>query len=263
MVFFLVLTVYLAEVRGHSFLSAFSFAAATGIKIVPLLLMPAFMLYFCRRSDRIRLFIVVGVFWVITAVPWAIHSPADFVENVFGYRGGGAKNWGIGAILSNIPAFHYLASRAFGRLGAYILLLAMILMACLLNRQARRARLFYQFGILLYLFPLLAPGFAVQYLAWFNPWIVVLPWRVVTAYLAVSGLYCAVVYTYWSGGLPWYFANSVPTRGAVNVAGFSVMAFSVWLMTVIVLLAYYQLLCVENQERKTLATAASLPDSPK
>jgi len=52
------------------------------------------------------------------------------------------------------------------------------------------------------------PGFAVQYLAW-----IVAPAVFLSIWLAlyvnlVSGIYLFEVYTYWSGGFPWYYANS-------------------------------------------------------
>lgn len=111
---------------------------------------------------------------------------------------------------------------------------ALVAIAIVLNLGKRRWSLFHQFGILLFGMLTLTPGFGIQYLAWLTPWLATLPWEIVAPYITASGLFCGAVYTYWSRGLPWYYADSNTTgdwRGWLNLAG-----FATWLTVAFVLL---------------------------
>ena len=75
MLFFLVLAVYLIEVRRRNSWGALSFALAGGIKAVPILLLPALFFYFKSWRERLRVFPIMVVFWLATAAPWLITDP--------------------------------------------------------------------------------------------------------------------------------------------------------------------------------------------
>jgi hypothetical protein len=232
MLFFLLLTVWLIEVHHRNGWGAASFAIATGIKIVPFLLLPALLLYFRTWRDRLRAISLLAAFWFVTAFEWLVVTPGALWRNIAEYNGA-PRHWGIGWVLLHVPAFHYLPEKIYNEDGRYGLVLVLLAMAVVLNRGKRRLSLFHQFGILLFAMLTFTPGFGIQYLAWLTPWLATLPWAIVAAYIAASGLFCAAIYTYWSGGLPWYYADSVTTgdwKGLLSLAG-----FATWLTVAFVL----------------------------
>ncbi len=221
MLFFLLLTVYLIEVRHRNGWGALSFAIATGIKIVPFLLLPALLLYFRTWKDRVRAISFLAAFWLVTAFEWLVVTPGALWRNIAGYTSM-PRRWGIGWALLQVPAFHYWPERIFNAEGRYGVVLALLAIAVALNLGKRRLSLFHQFGILLFAMLTLTPGFGIQYLAWLTPWLATLPWPIVAAYVTASGIFCGAVYTYWNEGLPWYYADSVTTgdwKGLVSLAG--------------------------------------------
>jgi len=77
-----------------------------------------------------------------------------------------------------------------------------------MNRAQTKPPLFLQCGLVAFLFMSLTPGFSVQYLAWLVPWVVALGAGATLVYYLTSGVFLFVVYTFWSHGFPWYFANA-------------------------------------------------------
>ena len=236
MLFFLVLTVYLIEVRHWHTWGAVSFALATGIKIVPLFLLPALLWYFPTWRDRLRTLLILGVFWFVTAFPWLTGSPVALIHNTIGYSSE-AGHWGLTYVLSRVPVAGKLLVQLFSTwFGRIILISSMLIAAWQLNRNMRKVPLFYQFPFLLFLFMFLTPGFGIQYLAWLMPWIGALPFRAVATFYLAGGAFCAGVYTYWSGGLPWYYANGVvadPWHGIISFFG-----LACWCGIAAILVAY-------------------------
>jgi hypothetical protein len=229
------LTIYFIEVKGRTSWGALSLAFATGIKIVPILLLPAFLWYLGTWGKRLRAILILAVFWSATASPWLMTTPAAMFRNVLAYPSL-ASHWGIGLLLSTAP--FPVVERVFNTGGRYGMIAALVAMSWRWNRRARPIGLFYQFGILLFLFHLLTPGFGIQYLAWLTPWAATFPPSVVLSYVAASSAFRAAVYTQWSGGVPWYYANSIATatwRGAASLLG-----FVTWLTVAWVLAAYWR-----------------------
>jgi hypothetical protein len=56
--------------------------------------------------------------------------------------------------------------------------------------------------------PVADAGFGIQYLYWLTPWVVALGTRAAIPLYLTSGTFMFAVYTYWSGGIPWRFADS-------------------------------------------------------
>jgi len=205
MLFFLVLSVYLLDVRRWTALGILSFALATGIKLVPLLLIPLLLFWLRNWTDRVRAVVILGAFWIVTAMPWLIHNPWGMLRGTLGYAGS-ASHWGLGLVLRHLPFIGPDLGKGFNASGRYILLLTLTLVGWKLNRNGPRIALFCQFGISFFLILLLMPGFGIQYLLWLTPWLAILPWRAAAIHLAASAAFCTVTYTYLCGGLPWYYA---------------------------------------------------------
>ncbi len=239
MVFFLVLSVYLFQVRGQNAWGCLSFAFATGIKIVPILLLPALLLWLRTWSDRVRALLILTVFWIAISMPWLVESPMAMVHTMLGYRSY-PGHWGIGLLLTRLPIVGAGLAWRFDLWGVYILLVVLLLAAWLMNRGENRVALFYQFGVLFMLFLVLTPGFGIQYLVWLSPWIAALSWRAAAAHLAANAGFCTAVYTYWCRGLPWYYADSITVgdwRGPTALLG-----LATWFTALVTLVAYWRCL---------------------
>jgi hypothetical protein len=237
MVFFLVLSVYLFQVRGQNAWGCLSFAFATGIKIVPILLLPALLLWLRTWSDRVRALLILTVFWIAISMPWLVESPMAMVHTMLGYRSY-PGHWGIGLLLPKLPIIGAALAWRFELWGVYPMLVALLVAAWLMNRGRNPVALFYQFGALLMLFHVLAPGFGIQYLVWLSPWVAALPWRVAAAHLAASAGFCTAVYTYWCRGLPWYYGNSI-TMGTWKGPA-ALLGLAAWFTTLVAVIAYWR-----------------------
>ena len=237
MLFFVLLAVYLFEVRMQAGWGALSFALATGIKVVPVCLLPAVFLYLKTWRDRLWTALIIGAFEVVTAFPWLLRSPKALLKNIAGY-GSLSQRWGLGLLAHDVPLIGASATNWLNHWGRYFLLAGLVALAWRLNRMLHPVSLFEQCGILLFVFLFLTPGFGIQYLAWLTPWLAVLSWSVVSVWVATSGVFCAAVYTYWSGGVPWFYANSVAVggwKGWINILG-----LLTWLATALVLESYWR-----------------------
>ena len=77
-----------------------------------------------------------------------------------------------------------------------------------MNRSSKRPPLFSQVAVLFFLFLAGANGFGVQYLAWLVPFSAYAGAIPAAAFMVTSGAFLLLVYNYWSGGVPWYLADS-------------------------------------------------------
>jgi hypothetical protein len=236
MLFLLVAAVYCIEVRSWRLAGICCFALAAGIKLVPVMLAPALILYFRSARERLLAAAVPALFFLATAIPWLLDSPLALLVRTLGY-GSTKGRWGIGYLLRQLPGGGEPLSGAYDAAGRVVLLLALLGAAWMLNRGRRPVALYYQFGLLLFLFHLLTPGFGIQYLLWLTPWMAALPWPLIAVHTAAAGALCVTVYTRWCGGLPWYYANAIKTRGWGRWGGF--LGVLAWLTVCWALAAYW------------------------
>jgi hypothetical protein len=95
----------------------------------------------------------------------------------------------------------------YDHFGTPLAFAAVALISVYLHR--RGFRLYVVTGGAIAIFLVFTPGFGVQYLAWILPFCFVLGWRFVGSFYAVSTALLLAAYTHWSGGFPWYFADSL------------------------------------------------------
>jgi hypothetical protein len=226
-----------------------SFAFASGIKIVPVFFLPALLFYFRTWRQRLGTIAILAAFWVLTANPWLLESQASMIRVILGYHSV-SGSWGINLLLRKAPAFAPLYDAA----GVYILMFVLVLLAWRLNRGHGPVLLFYQFGILLFVWHLLTPGFGIQYLAWLTPWAAALPLNVAGAYFAASGAFCATLYTDFNGGPPWYYASFSRSLGHRAVL-FSLMT---WFTVGLSVAAYCRLVRSTQSPVPTSSSPATL-----
>lgn len=226
--------------EGHTTWSGVVLALATGIKIVPLLILPIFLIAIRRRRASF-LAAFAAVVFVIFVPARLIGGPAVW-RNIFSYTGFPGK-WGVTGVLYTAGTragagrpFISLAY-AYASYGKYVIALALVaLFAWLWQSRARtgdqtNAVVLTAAVPLAYLLAIfLAPGFGVQYLVWPLPLLpFVLPRKWALALNAAFSAYLFVAYTIWSHGFPWWYADSVtpsPLKIWVMITG-----IPVWLMT--------------------------------
>ncbi len=200
-----------ATLEERPALAGAALACAVGIKIVPLLAGPLFLFALKSRRARLQFLAASIVGAAVIFVPAIVVSGPRFLQQVFGYTGF-VRAWGI-------PLLAHVLQVTTG-VRVPLALLPAIMVAALVAlwgaewRRAVRVGTFDGARLpalvastyLMVLF--LAPGFGVQYLYWPLPFVAfALPRRAAIAFHAVVSAYLFAVYTVWSDGWPWWFAN--------------------------------------------------------
>lgn len=232
MIFFLLATAWSAE-RGHPpWLMGLFFGAALNIKLLPLFLLPALFFYLRDGRERLQCLGIIALTSLALWLPYLAQDPAVVIKSTLGYDSL-AGRWGIGYLLRGTVFFG-----KYSHYAKYLILLLSATVAWLMNRRKTRIPLFDQFGITLFLFLFLTPGFGVQYLYWLTPWAVTLGARVYWFHSLAAGAFLFTVYNFWSGGIPWKFANSLAAGPWGRQA--QVLQVLAWLSAGAVLAAYWQ-----------------------
>lgn len=218
------------------FTAGLLFAAAVGIKIVPLLLLPLLVLW---RRDRWRLLAGVASALAASFLPFVLLGGFVVIERIFGYNTQEA-NSGLPYLLFSLAELLRERAGAAARLLAnaavawvavarYAVLFAVAAYSLALTARNRRddARLLAGCGTILLFILVLSPGGGLQYLVW--P-IAFLPFALAAAerwlVVAVFSLTQFTLYTIWSDGFPWWFADSTAVRPGIDLVW---MANLVWL----------------------------------
>lgn len=222
------------------FTAGLVFAAAIGIKIVPVLLLPLVLLW---RRDRWRILGGVACGLAASFLPTIALGGMVVVERIFGYNTQ-AGNAGVAYLLLSVAEF--LRERAEGvalmfahtawgwmAIARYVILVAVAVYSLALAARAPRedTRLLAGCGTILLFILALSPGGGVQYLMWpiaFLPF--ALAQRERWLVVAVFTLTQITLYTIWSDGFPWWYADSTVPRPGVNLVP---MANLVWLATTV------------------------------
>ncbi len=206
--FFVLLAVWLTERESRGWVAGAAFGAALCVKILPVILLPAFVLY--RSSWRRRFEFLVAIATVILTLwaPYVYTNLPGVIHQVFGYKSI-YGDWGMAWMVYRLfphasPSLH----DAFAAWGAYVLIGVIAAGAVIVNRRAEKPSLYAQCGASLFLFLAAANGFGVQYLAWLAPWIVGVMFLPVAFFTVASGVFLLLTYNYWSGGMPWFLADA-------------------------------------------------------
>jgi Mannosyltransferase (PIG-M) len=194
MIAFVVLSVYLLEKRDAAWLAGVAFGLACSVKVWPLVLVPAVLLSGGGLARRARFGAAVLATFLLILLPWKGAGLDLILDRVFHYSSYPGW-WGLTYLFpSSASALRTVVIAAMVGGAAYL--------------HQRVPSLFAQWAILTFGFFFFAPGFGPQYLAWAVPWTVAAGWRSAAAFHAAAGAFLFGVYTGWSGGLPWDFANA-------------------------------------------------------
>jgi hypothetical protein len=200
MMMFVLLSIYLVEIKAASLLAGLAFGMACSVKVVPLMLVPAVILYLPNLRSRAKFSAAAILFFLLASLPYIAQEPITIIKSVFGYASlYGA--WGFPQLFAIFSTVQY-AHQPYEPLGVHavfagILKYLSLLLICALSVWMNfklKLSLLLQCGTIMSLVLFLAPGFGPQYLVWFVPFVTVLGVRQTLAYYAVAGLFLAYKY---------------------------------------------------------------------
>jgi hypothetical protein len=201
------------SVRSRPILAGLFFALSCQIKVVPLLLLPAFV-FFWLSQGKIREFLIPAA--ITTTIVWLeplLNFPVLFAKNVLAY----GSYWGMWGItyclrltgLSEFSRVSFIDLEPGQTLVITVLKMTIVIAALIIAWQRRHARgpAFVETLAWTWLmFFILAPGVCPQYLVWLAPFILLVSPSLYTALAISSSIFLFAFYNITSGGLPWSVA---------------------------------------------------------
>ncbi len=206
-IFFLLLAVYCIQQRSPDWAPGAAVGAAMCIKILPLIVLPVFFFYLSGLRRRVVFLASAAAVMIVCWSPYLFRDPLPIFHQVIGYQSI-YGHWGLTWLVCQLPFFRDSWHDAFQHYGAYVVLATITVAAFLINRRSDKPTLYAQTGAAFFFFLAVANGFGVQYLAWLVPWTIGLGIIPVAFFTLASGAFLFVVYNWWSGGFPWYLADS-------------------------------------------------------
>lgn len=208
-IMFTLLGLHLLADRNRPTLAGVCVALAIGVKIVPVVVIPAMVVYALIKGRPVLARFAVG-FLVTFAITWGTALAEHFAEvksNVIEYSGSALSQWGL------IQLGHWLGDPGWettlhnsGRF-VIVVLCAVAAAAVIWFKPDLIAE---AVGISLCLFLFFSPAFGTQYLVWGVATAYLISFSWATAYNVLAGIGAIHIYNRWSGGLPWYRAWADP-----------------------------------------------------
>jgi uncharacterized membrane protein len=202
--------------RNRPIAAGLFFALSFQIKVVPLLLGPAFFFFWLSQGKAHKFLIPVGI---TTCALWCeplLNFPSLFAKNVLAY----GSYWGMWGItycirLTGIPEFSrvsFFDLQPAQTLIMTILKVTIIGAAFWIGWQRRHVRGRAFIATLAYtwlVFFLIAPGVCPQYMVWLAPFLLILSPTFYTWVLVSCSVFLFAFYDITAGGLPWSVALSM------------------------------------------------------
>jgi uncharacterized membrane protein len=194
---------------------------ACNIKIIPLILAPAFFFVWWQQRQALRF---SGPAILAVLVGWAyplLTIPAIFLKNVLGY----SSIWGVWGVTYALRMTDLVALRGIAftdttpmqaaiMQGLKFFIVAAVLALAWQRRKSGQAEIFRTLALMWAVFFVFAPGFGAQYLAWLAPCFLVASERWYAALTAASSVALFAFYTAISKGLPWNTGFAVHSTAA-------------------------------------------------
>jgi uncharacterized membrane protein len=183
---------------------------ACNIKIIPLVLAPAFFFFWWHRRQVWR-FALPAVLTLLIGWSYPLFTiPGVFLKDVLGY----GSFWGVWGItyalrLSGHPALSNLTfdtptpAQAAIITGLKVLIVVLALFVAWRRRKAEPLAIFQTLALIWAAFFVFAPGFGAQYLAWLIPCFLLANERWFAWLLGASSVALFVFYNAISNGMPW------------------------------------------------------------
>ncbi len=183
---------------------------ACNIKVIPLILAPAFFFFWWHRGRTLR-FIIPTALTVLIGWSYPLFTiPSIFLKNVLGY----GSIWGVWGItyllrLTGHPALNKIA---FAKTtpeqesiitGLKVLIVILALALAWRRRKNEPIEIFQTLALIWAVFFVFAPGFGAQYLAWIMPCFLVANERWFAWLMGASSFALFVFYNTISHGMPW------------------------------------------------------------
>jgi hypothetical protein len=201
MIAFVVLSIYLTQCRKSILLGGVAFGMACSVKVVPVLFVPALILFLSDFHSRVKFSVGAVGFFLVSSLPYIVQEPITIVKSLFGY-GSIYGSWGFSQLLAIVSSVQY-AHQPYEPMGIhgvvagilkYLTLLLICTVSIWMNFRKIRPSLLTQCGTVVSLFLFLTPGFGPQYVVWLVPFVAALGFRAALAYYWVGGLYLAYKY---------------------------------------------------------------------
>jgi hypothetical protein len=210
MIFFLLLAAYLVE-KGRTLAGGAAFGLSLCVKVAPIIAIPVLVFYQFGRKKWVAFFAATVGVLLIAWSPFIISDPLAVLRDLLGYKSG-LGHWGISYLayqLSLLSPVGTSLCAVIEKFGSPILLLAIAVLSWRMNRSANKPLLYFQIGLVFFLFLAGTNGFGVQYLAWLVPFAAGLGAAPAALFYATSGVFLFLVYEFWCQGMPWYLADSI------------------------------------------------------
>ncbi|HSI11027.1 MAG TPA: glycosyltransferase 87 family protein [Chthoniobacter sp.] len=184
---------------------------ACNIKIIPLILIPAFFFLCWQRRQALR-FTIPLILTVLIGWSYPLLTiPKTFLKDVLGY----GSIWGVWGItyllrLTGHPALREIAfvqpteAQTAIITGLKVLIVALAVVVAWRRRRAEPAEIFQTLAVIWAVFFVFAPGFGAQYLAWIMPCFLLANERWYAVLTVASSVALFVFYNAISGGMPWW-----------------------------------------------------------
>ena len=213
--FLCLLCAYFIESR-LPFAGGLALAGAINVKLLPIVLIPAFVLSYRSWSELMK-FIAGSAVGLLPFLPFLIGCRESFYQNAIRYTSN-VDQWGIMLFLlqgGRNPAFRGISLRIadFYIPNGRFIIMGLIVLLSLWARVKSRWNC-YELGAMCFsIFLIFTPGFGVQYLVYVCPLLfaVSLGWAIL--YSTLAGIFLAsVYYAFWTGTLPFYseFISAFP-----------------------------------------------------
>lgn len=206
--------------RNRPGMAGIALALAIGVKIVPIVVVPAFLVYALSRGRRSFAQFCMA-FVVVVIISWgpALALELDSImRNVIGFGGISVRQWGLPQLVTwvrNDSTWDF--STILGPWKLAVLAVSALLPAWLVWRQP--AALLSASGIAIGSLLALSPAFAHQYLVWPVALLFFVSVGRAVLYNILAGALLAVVYTRWNHGFPWDVAWASPMTPFENILG--------------------------------------------
>ncbi|MCS7026396.1 MAG: glycosyltransferase 87 family protein [Bryobacteraceae bacterium] len=205
---FTLLAVLLLLQPGRSLWAGLAFGMSLNVKVWPAIFLPAIIVWLPDWNSRLRFLLSAAAIFLLASMPFLAQDPILVTGRLFGYPSVYAQ-WGTSRLLSWAAAAWDLAgiSKFFETYGRFFALGLLAWLGWWMQQERKPAALPLRIAILTGLFLCITPGFGVQYLCWFTPWLALVGPEAVLAYSFIGSVFLFAVYHHWSLGR-WILADS-------------------------------------------------------
>jgi hypothetical protein len=194
----------------RAILCGLAFGLSCNVKIVPLLLAPAFVFFWWKRGHLVQ-FGAASALCILAG--WSLPLltiPAVFLKDVLGY----GSVWGVWGIpyflrMSGIAAFGGIAmfeptrAQSAVMLALKVIIIPSVIVIAWRRRGMESIKIFQTLALVWAVFFVFAPGFGAQYLVWLAPCFLVASESWYAALTLCSSVALFIFYNAISNGMPW------------------------------------------------------------